>query len=116
MAKNIDKINRIKHQEKEYVYPKYPSLTNKQKREIMMSQSIEDYSNMLSMGGIMWGACRLVDIILYLEKQNAISKEEFDTLVKMDASELDEDKMMAFGIVQQKYKAYQNRFRIKNNG
>lgn len=110
MAKNLDNINRIKHQKKEYEYPQYPQLTTKQSRERLMITSIKEYSSMLDMG-MLWGTSRLVDVMLYLNKQNVISNEEFDTLVKMDASELIPDKVMAFAIVQQKYKTYKNRFK-----
>tara|TARA_B110000503_G_C7121008_1_gene402522 strand:+ start:818 stop:1153 length:336 start_codon:yes stop_codon:yes gene_type:complete len=109
MAKNLDQINKLKHQKKEYRYPQYQVHTPKQIREALMSISIIEYSNMLDLG-MLWHIYKLIDVIFYLEKQNVINKKEVDTLVKMDASQLNDDKVMAFAIVQQKYKAYKNRF------
>lgn len=94
---------KLKQQDKVYKWHPYPfNHTKKQLREMLMAYSIEQYSNMLDMGIIPYAA-QVSDVILYLRKKNIIDDKEVNTLIKMDRSELIDDKVMAFAIVKAHY-------------
>jgi hypothetical protein len=115
MAKNLDNINRIKHQEKEYKYQEYPTTSaftsKKQRREIIMAAKLESYEESMSYNPWNIDAQILGETIDYIKDKNLITDDEWNSLKKMHNSELITDKVMAFAIVQQKYKAYKNRFK-----
>lgn len=108
---NQDRRLKVKQQDKEYKWNHNPFMrTKKQLRELLMAYSIEQYSNMLDMG-IMLYAAQVSDAILYLREKNIIDNHEVNTLIKMDKSELIDDKVMAFAIVKAHYTKYKNRFK-----
>jgi len=108
---NQDRRLKVKQQDKEYKWNPNPYYrTKKQLREMLMAFSIEQYSNMLDMG-IMPYAAQVSDVILYLREKNIIDNHEVNTLIKMDKSELIDDKVMAFAIVKVHYTKYKNKFK-----
>ena len=106
---------KLKQQDKEYKWHPNPfNRSKKQLRELLMAYSIEQYSNMLDMGIIPSNkpyAAQVSDVILYLREKNVIDDKEVNTLIKMDKSELVDDKVMAFAIVKVHYTKYKNRFK-----
>lgn len=111
MAKNIDRIHRIKHQNKppkDYLFP-----TDKQQREALMALTVENYGKMLEFGMQPIKDTSLVWIIKRLQNRRFITPDEAETLLKMNSAPLNEDKLMAFTITQQKYREYKNRFKLK---
>jgi len=108
---NQDRRLKVKQQDKEYKWNPNPYYrTKKQLRELLMAYSIEQYSNMLDTGIIQYAA-QVSDVILYLREKNIIDNHEVNTLIKMDKSELIDDKVMAFAIVKAHYTKYKNRFK-----
>ena len=108
---NQDRRLKVKQQDKEYKWNRNPYYrTKKQLREMLMAYSIEQYSNMLDTGIIPYAA-QVSDVILYLREKNIIDDKEVNTLIKMDKSELIDDKVMAFAIVKVHYTKYKNRFK-----
>ncbi len=106
---------KVKHQEKEYKYQEYPTTSaftsKKQRREIIMAAKLESYEESMSYNPWNIDAQILGETIDYIKDKNLITDDEWNSLKKMHNSELITDKVMAFAIVQQKYKAYKNRFK-----
>lgn len=113
MGKNLDHINKIKHQKRIEDYPTTSSIhTKKQQREILMAAKLESYEESMSYNPWNMDAQILGETIDYIKDKNLITDDEWNSLKKMHNSELITDKVMAFAIVKEKYKQYKNRFKV----